>query len=1503
MTIFSSEFLGWNLLSSRFCIGIYYGILGTLPIAPSQLLSIRVLLLEDENKQGKMAGAGAAKGIFIAGVSGFLVAQLAMFLSIYCVPLYTFWFKPHVLNLLFLPLLLWHYFRIIEFDPVAHLIPNYKYPILDPRVRTTFLESFLFQFLNPIVLPNPVFTRLMSLFLFKYSHVPIFICGSLLGWLSGQILFILCSWLLLTRLQLDSPAIYRIVKRVVHAAFPPIMIGICLSYIGRVAVMPFPIKIPKHIKASAFSLWPDSFYLKNHIPRPMHFMLSPHQSKLRNQPNAPFNLSNLPLHKSHFSQYYFESCIIDGKKKLIHNYPINLSLIHSDLKTMTQSYQDNDFLEQEWINKKELRLFRFYKLINSKILNLDKGVEEVIEKRLHSLNEQNFKFYRLSKYLKNKIAYPNQLSQSIRKYIKSNNILSNRVRKSYDPRLGIFLPNQSTRSTNESAWLINQDKDNQISPITKRNYLPRWNIENKRLIRLKKIISKLNIYDSYFELYKKIPVWRTGYKSSDFFYEFEFFKENLTRRRRRRFFVRSSIPGTLYTKSRNSTGIFRILEAEPRSVFFLRAKEINIDLQDNIHSKQRLSQTESEKFDFANSHSVRGPSLITQAFIRKYIKLPVLILGKNIVRLVLFQSSEWNQDWFEWTQEKYIYCFYNGDYTPNNQLPPHWLGEGLQIKILSPFHLKPWRPLSINNELSLDDNFNNIRLRSSYINIWGQETDVPFGEVQYHSFFKPIFKGLVLFVRYQLAKILRTFNRLWLYIEKQFHLIQFSIQKMSYWLSKDKKKDPLNLSTLETQSISKRNINYQFGKFSEKVDLEQENILPIETEQKINKTLSNTNINNKWNKQNITDNHFLSRNDKNITENNVTNLKRIAPDSIEKLLKYDLKSHKLSILPSHVILKNPYKYLEYQKIKITILMLQFYQKIIFLQKRVYHLITLCIRETGKKQLHIQRTFVKLTKKVLIFYKEQNYEFTIKLVDFIQMNHLFKIKTNLNKLNRIDDSISSTNNYSLSHAYILHKIWHMNVPNRLSLRGLFTAWHPEYALQDHIQIMLNEQGLINQEEPQNINLSIFKEWLRPFRRYIPSPEIWNHISVLSWRKMVNEFWIKNNILFNELQYQNQNDVKSIYPKYLFYYKPLFAKAKKMNKRWEFHLLINSYTDSIKNQNIDNLCRGWHDKNREQTLLFRFQVMNQNLMLKKHVCDSQAITWGLSNTKTHGLAPSFSFKTSFQKTLLSNKKITAISSQQPIYFKYKNRFMLEENEGLNLKERVSFSPILQYRWKSEEQRLKALDSIDAIKKAKSDLQDAMRKSMLANKNKMKSASIFDEKLKEASFRWKTISLSKFTCQVIKTRQARILDDEIIMHSMIASFLRFKNRYLNHKNLELLDPTLKNLRFRNQSLLDPVFFLPEEILLPKSVREYRTLTCLNSESQQHKRFQDIYNSYVPNSININLDKEKQSYSNQIIKRYIWPTYRIEDLACMNRFWISIANQSRFSSLRIKMYPNLAE
>jgi Ycf1 len=1530
MTILSSEFLGWNLLFSRFFIGTYYGMLATLPIAPSQLLSIRVLLLEDENKQGKMAGAGAAKGIFIAGVSGFLIAQFAIFLSIYCLPLYTVWFKPHVFNFLLPPFLIWHYLKIVEFDPVAHLIPNYKYPIFDPRVRTAFLESFLLQIINPIVLPNPVFTRLMSIFLFRYSHIPMFVFGSLIGWLGGQLLFISLSWLLLSRLQLDSPNIYRIVKRIVHWAFPPIIMGICLSYMSRVSMVPLYKKTYKNKKILSYNLWPDICYNRNRMSRSTHFMLSSHQSKLRNQTNAPFNTLNTPLHKQHFSQYFFEVCIRDGKQRISHNYPISVSVIQNDLKRMLRFFENQDVLEKQWEENKQIRLFHFNETIKNKVINLDKGIENVLEKRLNSIHKRGLKVYNLSQYIKKNMTSSVELSASTRRYIQSSHVVGNYIRKSYDTRLGNFIREKPRIVKNESPWFINQNQDTRISLMIERNYLTRWKLNKKRLNRLKEIISKMNIYNVYFHLYKKMPIWKSRSKLSSFYYEFQYFKKSLTRRRRRKYFMRSLVRGATPGRSRNIAGIFfQFLETKPRSSFFLRSKEIVIDHKENLDSKKRVSQTASEKYDFSSSHSARGPALIAQAFIRKYIKLPTLIIGKNLVRLLLMQSSEWNQDWAEWAREKYIYCYYNGNYVPDDQLPPHWLGNGLQIKILSPLYLTPWRPSKYKKDLLLDS-INPMFARSSYINIWGQETNVPFGEVQHIPFLKPIVKGLILFSQHQLAKILQVLNKILCKLEKQYHFIQSFLYKAIGIFDKSSSTNSKLMTLTENTSLQKNILSYkslserdQLDNTSEEIfSLEKENIKTNKRSEKklhlkkktkdVNKpgiekfqektkslTLNEMHESNSITSQPI-DNNFLRRN------SYLSNTQSLLT---ERNFQYD----NLKDFPTHLILKRINKYIQYQKIKIHIIAIQQYQKLIALRKSIFRAFLRFARMSHQKHLQSQRNILRNIKRYVIFGNENVFKMKRKFITFLTNRTLLESESNKDHFDLRNHFHYTDHENDLSNAYILHKIWQNNLPNRLSVKRISMNWKPDNPLQDHIQTILNQQGLLK-DSPQDINLNNLQEWLRPFRRYTPSPEMWHHLSPDVWRNVVNDFWVKTNSVIDDFQYKKR--INRVYcPKYLSYYKPLFEKSNKMIKRSQFNLLINSYTNSLKNHNINDLLVGWQTDNRQNIQFLNLQLINNKSHLRKNVVTSTSKVLGLTNTRANGLVLSFRLIKSFNGSLISKKNLY-ISSIQPLYQKYKNIFSLEENELPTFKKRVSFRPIVQYRWKSEEDRFKVLNSIDIIRKVKSDLKNAVKKSILAKKNKLKSAAIFAEKAQEAALQWKTLNLSPFTSQIIKKRQAKVLDDEMLMHSIVTSFLKFKSKCLNTQYLGLLDPSINQFLFKNQVLLNDLIFTPEELLLPRSLREYKILSCFNFQLQQNpnklltnNNLNDFKINEQEKNTNIPFftqskplfDKYEQSYSHQRIKRYLWPTYRVEDLACINRCLINTANQARFSSLRIRFYPNL--
>ncbi|KAH9555140.1 hypothetical protein CY35_08G098700, partial [Sphagnum magellanicum] len=127
--------------------GLYYGFLTTLPIGPSQILSIRVFFLE-----GNLSGT--------AVVSSLIIGQFIIFLSIYYIPLYMILIKPHTVTLLVLPYILFYWYRTEDLLDYQSLCPITS--ISDARVHKIFLDSLILQLLNPVLLPSLVLTRLVN---------------------------------------------------------------------------------------------------------------------------------------------------------------------------------------------------------------------------------------------------------------------------------------------------------------------------------------------------------------------------------------------------------------------------------------------------------------------------------------------------------------------------------------------------------------------------------------------------------------------------------------------------------------------------------------------------------------------------------------------------------------------------------------------------------------------------------------------------------------------------------------------------------------------------------------------------------------------------------------------------------------------------------------------------------------------------------------------------------------------------------------------------------------------------------------------------------------------------------------------------------------------------------------------------------------------------------------------------------------------------------------------
>ena len=126
-------------------------------------------------------------------------------------------------------------------------------------------------------------------------------------------------------------------------------------------------------------------------------------------------------------------------------------------------------------------------------------------------------------------------------------------------------------------------------------------------------------------------------------------------------------------------------------------KELKISDYTEEKKKEIKKKEEAKRMEIAEAWDnilyaqvIRGFLLVTQSIIRKYILLSSLIITKNIVRILLFQSPEWSEDLKDWNREMYIKCTYNGVPLSETEFPKNWLTEGIQIKVLFPFRLKPW---------------------------------------------------------------------------------------------------------------------------------------------------------------------------------------------------------------------------------------------------------------------------------------------------------------------------------------------------------------------------------------------------------------------------------------------------------------------------------------------------------------------------------------------------------------------------------------------------------------------------------------------------------------------------------------------------------------------------------------------------------------------------------------------------------------------------------------------
>nr|YP_010927414.1 Ycf1 protein [Cuphea curiosa]WKK46293.1 Ycf1 protein [Cuphea curiosa] len=130
--------------------------------------------------------------------------------------------------------------------------------------------------------------------------------------------------------------------------------------------------------------------------------------------------------------------------------------------------------------------------------------------------------------------------------------------------------------------------------------------------------------------------------------------------------------------------------------------------------------------------------------------------------------------------------------------------------------------------------------------------------------------------------------------------------------------------------------------------------------------------------------------------------------------------------------------------------------------------------------------------------------------------------------------------------------------------------------------------------------------------------------------------------------------------------------------------------------------------------------------------------------------------------------------------------------------------------------------------------------------------------------------------------------------------KKRYIAKKEIEKSIARHQRMN-ENRDKNNYDFFVPEKILSTKRRRELRILISFYSRNRNDIQKNRVFFKYIKNSSEV-LDKSKREKNKLInLKFFLWPNYRLEDLACMNRYWFDTNNSSRFSMIRIHMYPRL--
>nr|YP_008082156.1 hypothetical chloroplast RF1 [Cunninghamia lanceolata]AGL11002.1 hypothetical chloroplast RF1 [Cunninghamia lanceolata]BCK52192.1 hypothetical protein RF1 [Cunninghamia lanceolata var. konishii] len=496
----------------------------------------------------------------------------------------------------------------------------------------------------------------------------------------------------------------------------------------------------------------------------------------------------------------------------------------------------------------------------------------------------------------------------------------------------------------------------------------------------------------------------------------------------------------------------------------LRSFEKFVDRRQKRKEDQRRQLQQG--FDWEVFHYLRAGVLYTHAYLRKRVYFPLLIIAKNVGRSLLFQVPEWEQDWYHLSKEFYLKCNYDGYELTDADVPKDWVKdyvkEGIQIKIVYPFRLRPWyesKPQSTDTD----------NKTTSFLSMYGTENELPFGNpAKVPSFWKPIGECIWHYTSHRAKAIIEWINPIIEWMKESMKPIRQWIELIEL-LCSEKMKVKMNKSELRSDTGSTENIQTNDKlpvmirtrptpniKFS--IEVVQDPLEPFSMQIEPDIDLEDP------------DDWTTTMNDriKQMNEEYLFNL------DIYKKLQADLKNKMDQPSPD---IKSRLKK-EWARIKIWGSIFQkkttrfIRKKLPYFMKVLHFRVKLTLIDLNISILNLiesnKSTILNLIESILQFYMQlsQNIEATRKI--------------SISNRNRIINPIIKKNNRSekISQAYVFHKIWLQIINMKGSFaKDLLKSRASSPLIKKDVKEFLYLQGILDCKEPQDLRVKDWKQWLK------------------------------------------------------------------------------------------------------------------------------------------------------------------------------------------------------------------------------------------------------------------------------------------------------------------------------------------------------------------------------------------------------------------------------------------